>query len=266
MLKIGIVGAGTIGSFIAGAIDEGMVKGELVALADRNLDRAQDVAAALKRKPAVLPVAELLATADLIVEAASPEALEEIVPAALSRAKSVLVMSVGGLLGRGEWFALAEQSGARIYCPSGAIGGLDAVKGARIGDIQHASIVTRKHPRSLQGAPYLVEHGIDISRLSREEVVFHGSAREACKGFPANVNVSAALCLAGVGPDRTEVTIIADPSVKRNIHDVEVIGEFGRLHTRVENVPTENPRTAKLAAFSAVALLKELTSSLRVGT
>lgn len=266
MLKIGIVGAGNIGSFIATAIDEGMVKGELVALADRNADRARDLAAALKHKPAVLPVAELLTAADLVIEAAGPEALEEIVPVVLSRGKGVLVMSVGGLLGREEWFALAEQSGARIYCPSGAIGGLDAVKGARIGDIQHASIVTRKHPRSLQGAPYLLEHGIDISRLSQEEVIFHGSAREACRGFPANVNVSAALSLAGVGPDRTEVTIIADPFVKHNIHDVEMIGEFGRLHTRVENVPTKNPRTSKLAAFSAIALLKELTGPLRVGT
>ncbi len=266
MLKIGIVGAGNIGSVIAGAIDDGLVKAELVGLADRNPTRARDLAAALRQETTILPVPELLTVADLVIEAAGYAAVEEVVPAALSRGKDVLVMSVGGLLEREEWFALAEKNGARIYCPSGAIGSLDAVKGARIGDIQKASIVTRKHPRSLQGAPYLVAHNIDLDHLAEERVVFRGSAREACKGFPANVNVSAALSLAGVGPDRTEVTIIADPSVKRNIHDVEVMGEFGRLHTRVENVPTKNPRTAKLAAFSAIALLKELTGPLRIGT
>lgn len=266
MLKIGIVGAGNIGSIIAEAIDEGMVKAALVALADRNTDRARHVAAALKQKPAVLPVAELITAADLVIEAAGHSALEEIVPEAVSRGKDVLVMSIGGLLGREEWFALAEKSGARIYCPSGAIGGLDAVRGARIGEIQKVTIVTRKHPRSLQGAPYLVSKNIDLDDLAEERVVFRGNARDACKGFPANVNVSAALSLAGVGADRTEVTIVADPSAQHNIHDIEVIGEFGRLYTRVENVPTRNPRTAKLAAFSAIALLKGLTSPLRIGT
>ncbi len=262
MLKVGIVGAGSIGS----PIDEGKVKAALVALADRNPDRVRILTAALKSKPAILSLSELVEAADLVIEAASQSALEEIVPATLSRGKDLVVLSIGGLLGKEEWITLAEEHGARIYCPSGAVAGLDGVKGARVGEIQHVSIRTRKPPRGLQGAPYLNERGVDLTGLTEARVVFEGHAREACRGFPANVNVAAALSLAGVGAERTRVTIIADPSVEHNIHEIEVIGEFGRLHTLIENVPTENPRTGKLAAFSAIALLKELTSPLRVGT
>lgn len=266
MLRVGIVGAGNIGSTIAVAIDEGKVKAELVALADRNPERVQNLAAALKHTPAVLPVGELVETVDLVIEAASQSALEEIVPAALSRGKDLLVLSVGGLLGRGEWVALAEQHGAKIYCPSGAIGGLDAVKAARVGEVQHVRIRTRKPPSGLEGAPYLRKRGVDLRGLSEARVLFEGDTREACRGFPANVNVAAALSLAGIGAERTRVTVIADPTVDRNIHEIEVMGEFGRLQMRVENIPSENPRTAKLAAFSAIALLKELTSHLHIGT
>jgi aspartate dehydrogenase len=266
MLRVAIVGVGNIGSTIAIAIDEGSVRAQLVALADRNADRVRNVAAALKQTPAVLPLAELVEAADLVIEAASQSALEEIVPATLSRGKDMLVMSIGGLLGREEWFALAEKHGARMYCPSGAIGGLDAVKGARVGRIQHVSIRTRKPPRGLEEAPYIKEHGIDLNGLIGARTIFEGDAREACRGFPASVNVAATLSLAGVGSERTRVTIIADPSVDRNVHEIEVVGEFGRLHTRIENVPTENRRTSKLAAYSAIALLKELTTPFRVGT
>jgi aspartate dehydrogenase len=266
MLRVGIVGAGNIGTTIATAIDEGRVRAELVALADRNLERARELAAAIKRTLAILPLAELVEAADLVIEAASQSALEEIVPATLSQGKDVMVMSIGGLLGREEWFALAEKHGARMYCPSGAIGGIDAVKGARVGGIQHVSLRTRKPPRGLAEAPYIKEHGIDLSEITAARPIFEGDAREACLGFPANINVAATLSLAGVGPEKTRVTIIADPSVDRNIHEIEVIGECGRFQATIENVPTENRRTSKLAAFSAIALLHELTTPLRIGT
>jgi len=266
MLRVGIVGVGAIGRAIAKAIDGGAIKARLVALCDRNLERGQAFANTLRSVPEVLGLEPLIEVSQLVVEAASPVALQEIAPRTLKRGKDLMVLSVGGLLGREEWFTLARKKGCRIYVPSGAIVGLDGVKGAKIGKIERVSMVTRKHPRSLQGAPYLVRNKIDLSNLTQERVIFEGSTREACEGFPANVNVAAALSLAGIGPDQTRVTIIADPSVDRNIHDIEVIGEFGRLHTCIENVPTENPRTGKLAAFSAIALLKELTSPLRVGT
>lgn len=266
MLRVGIVGVGAIGRAIAKAMDAGIPGAELVGLTGRDLKKVQAFVQTLYRPAPVLSLDRLIEASDLVIEAAGQAVLEEIAPMTLKQGKDLMVLSVGALLGRDEWIALARERGATLYVPSGAIVGLDGVKGARIGRIEKVGMVTRKHPRSLQGAPYLAEHDIDLSRLSQERVVFQGSARDACKGFPANINVSAALSLAGVGPDRTEVTIVADPSVKHNIHDIEVIGEFGRLHARIENVPTENPRTGKLAAFSAIALLTELTGPLRVGT
>jgi len=128
------------------------------------------------------------------------------------------------------------------------------------------TIITRKPPKGLEGAPYLVEHGISLSGLREEREVFSGSAREACRGFPANVNVSAAVSLAGLGPDRTRVRILAVPGLKRNCHDIEVEGEFGRLAVHIENAPSENPRTGRLTALSITRSIQDVVDSVRIGT
>jgi aspartate dehydrogenase len=143
---------------------------------------------------------------------------------------------------------------------------LDAIAAAAVGTLDAVMITTRKPPRALAGAPYLEANGIDIMALRSPQVVFEGSAREACRGFPANVNVSAAVSLAGIGPDRTRVRIIADPTISRNMHDVEVTGDFGRFVVHVENAPSGNPRTGVLAAQSVIATLRKLTTPVLVGT
>jgi len=267
-VKLGVVGIGTIGRAICRAVDAGKVAGAvLAALHSRDRGKAAAFAAGLKSRPPVLDLEAAIARADLLVEAATAAALEELAPRALSAGKSLLVLSVGGLLEHPDWVELARGKGARIYVPSGAILGLDGVKGACVGRIEAVTMVTRKPPRGLAGAPYIVERGINLDALTTETVLFEGSAREACRAFPANVNVSAALSLAGVGPDRTVVRVVAVPGLTRNTHDVEVTGEFGRFTAHIENVPSEeNPRTGKLSALSAIALLKELASPLRVGT
>jgi aspartate dehydrogenase len=176
-------------------------------------------------------------------------------------------LSVGALLEHDDWLTLAQRTGSHIYVPSGAIVGLDGVKGAAIGAITSVTMTTRKPPPGLAGAPFVVAHGLDLTALTEETVVFEGSAREACRGFPANVNISAALSLAGIGPDRTRIRIIADPHGTRNMHDIEVVGEFGRFTIHLENVPSDtNPRTGKLSYLSALAMLKELAAALKVGT
>jgi len=125
---------------------------------------------------------------------------------------------------------------------------------------------TRKSPASLAGAPYLVEHGVAVERLTEETLLYEGPAREACRGFPANVNVVAALSLAGLGPDATRIRILAVPGLTRNVHDIRVEGGFGTLNVHIENVPSvENPRTGRLAALSAIAALRDLVSPLRLG-
>jgi aspartate dehydrogenase len=231
------------------------------------MDKARQFAATLRHPPAVLPLDQLIAACDLVIEGATPDALSAIAPHTLAAGKDLMVLSVGGLLDHPEWSDLAAQHRCRIYVPSGAIVGLDGVKGACVGPIESVTITSRKPPTGLAGAPYVEEQGIDVFALSTETVIFEGTARQACKGFPANVNVSAALSLAGIGPDQTRIRILVAPGSERNIHDVEVIGAFGRLTTRIENVPSDtNPRTGKLSYFSAIAMLKELTSPVRIGT
>jgi aspartate dehydrogenase len=173
---------------------------------------------------------------------------------------------VGGLVGvLDEWARLAEKNGCRIFVPSGAIAGLDGVKGAREGRITAVTMETRKPPRGLAGAPYIETHRIDLDAITTETLIFEGPATEAVKAFPANVNVVAALSLAGIGPDRTRIRIFAVPGQTRNQHRITVEGEFGRLAIEVENVPSDNPRTGKLSYMSAIAMLRELGSPLRVG-
>jgi aspartate dehydrogenase len=176
------------------------------------------------------------------------------------------VLSVGGLVGvLDEWAALAEKHGGRILVPSGAIAGLDGVKGAREAAITSVTMETRKPPRGLAGAPWIEEQGIDLDAIREETLIFEGPAGEAVRAFPANVNVVAALSLAGIGPERTRIKIYAVPGQRHNQHRIAVEGEFGRLTIEVENVPSENPRTGKLSYLSAIAMLRELGSPTRIG-
>jgi len=259
MLKVGIVGMGVIGTHIARAITAG-IRG--VTLAGVHV---RDPAKAKGFQAVSLP--ELIQRSDLIVEAATQAALRELAPAVLAAGKHLMVLSVGGLLGvLDEWTRLAEKHGCRILVPSGAIAGLDGVKGAREGAITQVTMESRKPPRGLAGAPYIVEKGIDLEAISEETLIFEGTATDACRAFPANVNVVAALALAGVGAERTRIKVFAVPGLARNTHRIVLDGEFGRLAIQVENVPSENPRTGKLSYLSAIALLRDLGATVRIGT
>jgi aspartate dehydrogenase len=258
MLKIGIVGCGTIGSAIARAVEGGKIPALLAGLHNRTPARAKALAESLSPSPPVLDLLRLVCSSDLVAEAATPESLEQIVPACLQERKDIFVISVGGLLDHPEWFREAEIRGCTILLPSGAIAGLDGVRGAAIGRIDSVTITTRKPPRGLAGAPYVVERNLNLETLSQETLIFEGTAREACRGFPSNVNVSAALSLAGVGPDKTRVRIVAVPGGAFNQHRIEVRGEFGRLMVEVENVPSAtNPRSGLLSIYSSIATLAE---------
>jgi aspartate dehydrogenase len=150
--------------------------------------------------------------------------------------------------------------------PTGALIGLDAVTAAAEGTIHSVRLVTRKPPLGLAGAPYLVENRIGVEGLSEPLRIFEGTAREAAKGFPANLNVAVALSLAGIGPDRTRVEIWADPTVTRNTHRIEVDSDSARLSMTIENIPSENPRTGRITALSVIACLRKQCASLRIGT
>jgi aspartate dehydrogenase len=259
MWKVGIVGMGVIGTEIAKAIDNGISGVTLAGVHARAPMKAAGFP--------LLTLPELVHASDLVVEAATQAALREFGPAVLSAGKQLMVLSVGGLVGvLPEWTRLAERHGGRILVPSGAIAGLDGVKGAREGRITAVRMETRKPPRGLAGAPYVEERRIDLDAITQETLIFEGPATEAVRAFPANVNVVAALSLAGVGPERTRIAIYAVPGLERNQHRITVEGESGRLRIEVDNVPSANPRTGKLSYLSAIAMLREMGAALRVGT
>jgi aspartate dehydrogenase len=163
--------------------------------------------------------------------------------------------------------ARAQATGARIIVPTGALLGLDAVRAAAEGPVESVTMVTRKPPAGLEGAPYLVQHRISLDGLQEPLRVFDGTAQDAAAGFPANVNVAAALALAGIGPVRTRVEIWADPSVTRNTHTIRVEAEAARFTMTIENVPSaENPRTGRLTALSVLSCLRGLVATLKVGS
>jgi aspartate dehydrogenase len=269
MLKIGLLGVGAIGRTIAVALDQKQVDAELVALSDQDCPRAKSLCSELSGHPPVVSIDEMIERCELAVEAASQAALPEFVPKALARGRDMLIMSVGGLLGREEWFRQAREKGCHIYVPSGAIAGLDGIKSASIGRIESALLTSRKPVAALRGSKYVVDRDLPLDTFKEDTVIFEGLAEEAARAFPATSNVAASLRLAvdPLTPVPVRVRVVAVPGGNENVHEIRVQGEFGRLTVKVENVPSKsNPRTSQLAAFSAIATLKNLTRSLRVGT
>lgn len=266
-LRVAIAGFGAIGKVLAEHIDRGIPGVTLAAVSARDAARAARAMGALTRPVPVVPLSQLSETADIVVECAPAALLREIAEPALAAGRTVIVLSCGALLDNFDLVDLARQSGGRILVPTGALLGLDAVQAAAVGNIARVHMVTRKPPNGLDGAPYLVANGISVAGLEEPRRVFAGTAREAAKGFPANVNVVAALALAGIGPDRTTSEIWADPALDRNTHRIELDADSVRLSMQIENVPSiENPRTGRLTPLSVIALLRKMVSPLAIGT
>jgi aspartate dehydrogenase len=264
--SIGIVGCGAIGRALLKAVDEGRLAVRIAGVTSRSESGARAFLATLRSPPAYLDLTPLIARSELVIEAAGGDVVPQLAGQVFAARKDLMVISVGALLDHPDIIASARESGCRLLLPSGAIAGLDGIKSACVGEVAHVQITTRKPPAGLEGAPYLVQHEISLAGLREEREVFFGTAREACRGFPANVNVSAAVSLAGVGPDKTTVRIFAVPGLKFNCHDIDVEGEFGRLTVHVENVPTENPRTGRLTVLSIIRSVQDAIDSVRVGT
>jgi aspartate dehydrogenase len=266
-MTVAIGGLGAIGAHLARALDSGVDGLRLVAVAARDQEKAQRTIAGFRSAPKLVGLSELAEHADIIVEAAPAAVFEQIAEAAIARGRIFVPSSVGALLPRMHLVARARETGARIIVPTGALLGLDAVRAAAEGKVDSVTIETRKPPRGLEGAPYLVENKIDVFAITTPTIVFKGNAFDAAKGFPANVNVAAALALAGIGPERTMVEIWGDPTVTRNTHTIRVEAETVRLTMTIENVPSEeNPRTGKITPLSILACLRGLTSTLKVGS
>lgn len=267
-LKVAVAGLGAIGMGVARALDRGDVPGAaLVAVSANDKVRAASRVSDFATPPAILPLEELANAVDVVVECAPAAVFEAVATPTLEQGKTLMPLSVGALLQHPALIETASTKGGRIIVPTGAIIGLDTVRAMAVGEIHSVTLMTRKPPAGLVGAPHLVENQIEVDQLTEPKQVFQGSAREAAIGFPANVNVAAALALAGLGPDQTQVEVWADPTIDRNIQAVRIASDSGEAEMTMRNIPSvENPRTGRIVANSVIATLIRLTAPLVAGT
>ncbi|MFH1442137.1 MAG: aspartate dehydrogenase [Candidatus Omnitrophota bacterium] len=270
-LKIGIIGCGAIGTSLAKAIVRDMAeKARLCGLYDINTKKAKALSKLVSKKDvlAVDNYSLLIEKCDLIIEAASSKVSWDAAREALNKGRDIIIMSVGGVINRlKQMRSLAEKNNCKVYIPSGAICGIDAVKAAKISKIKKITLTTRKNPLSFKGVKFIEERGIKLDGIKKDKILFSGPACEAVKYFPQNINVAAVLSLAGIGEKKTFVRIIASPLVKKNIHEIQIDSDSGRVFTRTENIlHPSNPKTSFLAVLAAIGTLKQILEPVRIGT
>ncbi len=271
MKRIGLLGCGAIGTRIALAIDSGKIA-TLTHVYDIERSQADNLVSKLKQKPEIVTNSHLLSSnsVELVVEAASQEAVRKDAVSILQNKKDLMIMSAGALLDESVFEVISDACrdfGKTVYLPSGAIAGLDALKAVKY-ELESVVLVTTKNPNSLKGAPFFDSSDIDPEKISETTVLFDGTAKEAVSLFPKNVNVSALLSLVGLGSNNTSVRIVADPNTNKNTHEINANGKFGNLKITVENIPdSTNPKTSRLAILSAIELLRQIcTKGVQIGT
>jgi aspartate dehydrogenase len=266
-LRVGIAGLGAVGLDVARRLIDGVIPGVvLAAVAVRDADKARRVLPQIGDLIALRTLDTLADDCDVVIECLPPALFRDIAIPTIDKGRILMPLSAAQLLHHGDLVERAKATGARIIVPTGALLGFDAVRAAAEGVVHSVDMVTRKPPAGLEGAPYLIEHGISVKGLTAPLKVFDGPAREGAQGFPANLNVAAALSLAGIGPDRTRLQIWADPTVTRNTHTITVDADAMRFTMTIENVPSDNPRTGRSVAPSTIAALRGLVSALKVGS
>ncbi len=267
-MNICVIGCGAIGTTIARAVEE-IPNIETVYLTDRSQEcatRLQEKLTKVRYVPDIVPV---LGDIRLVVEAASQEAARYYAPLALSAGVDVLMMSVGVLHDeafQSDIFRLARRKGGKLYVPSGAVGGIDALSAAKLEDIDEVTLTSTKPPSAFGESDYLKSKGLDPTNIRVRTPLFEGPAREAVKHFPQNINVAATIALAGIGFEKTIIRIVCDPQVKTNEHHLRARGKFGELDVVTRNVPSpRNPKTSYLAALSAISAIKKIAGSSWIG-
>jgi aspartate dehydrogenase len=258
-MKIALIGCGAIGTEIAKAVDRGIVDGSLVIIYDKIESRSNSLASSLRKKPRIAKKFEdvINANVNLVVEAASQNAVREYAESILKSGKDMMILSVGALLDEtfhSKISTLAKKENGKIYVPSGALIGIDGLKAARIGKLESVELTTRKNPKSLD---------LDVRQ---KKIVFNGNASDAVRLYPKNINVAATVGLATGKMKDVKVRIIADPKSRRNTHELRAKGSFGTFYLKVENMPSKtNPKTSMLAALSAIATLKKISEPVQIG-
>ena len=260
-MRITIIGCGSIGSKLAKAADE-MNEVKRIYLMDITKGTAEKVAAGLNKAIVIESVEDELYHSDLVIESASQEAAREILPKVVARGVDIMMMSVGSLVDddfRTMMFEKAKVSEAKIYIPTGALCGVDGLRSASVDEMEEVELITMKGPKSLLGVKYIEEKGIDVEKITEKTTIYSGYAREAVKLFPRNVNVAATVSLLGIGFDKTKVTVVVDPNITSNSHELRIKGNFGVMNCHTYNIPEpDNPKTSHLATLSAISALKRI--------
>jgi len=266
-LRVGIGGLGTVGLPVAQWLDGGVEGLVLTAVSAANQDRAQKRVGAFQTKVPVIGLADLADLCDIIVESAPPENFLDIAEPALRAGRIFMPLSVTSLLKHMDLVDLARERGGRIVVPTGAILGLDAVRAAALGTVHSVTMITRKPPMALKKAALVIEQGIDLDGLTEPVLLYEGPVSEAAVKFPANVNVAVALSLAGIGPDKTQYQVWADPKVERNTHVIKVHADTASFEMTTAVIPTEeNPATGRIVCLSVMETLRGLVTPFKVGT
>jgi aspartate dehydrogenase len=271
-MRIALLGAGTIARLILQHLRRGDLPGiEVIGIGVRSAASRGAALAAGHALPFVVGGRALLALRpQVVVEAASHDAVREHLVPFLDAGVGVVVLSAGALADdrlREAAEGAARRSGAQLYVPSGGIGGLDALKAACVAGVDEVGIRVAKPPKAWKGIPYVEALGIDLDGVTQACTLYKGAAREGVPHFPQNVNIAAVLSLAGIGFDRTQLEVVADPALTHNTHTIRVAGKSGRFTVVLENVPSpDNPKTAWLACYSALAALRSLAAGIRYGT
>lgn len=270
LLKIGIVGCGAIGGSLAKVVANEMSRqAKLTAFYDIDADKSKKLSKSISKNKnlAVGSLEQLISNSDLVIESAAGNSSWEIAQAALISRRDILIMSVGGIVGHfKELSALAIRYNSKVYIPSGAIAGIDALKAANAGGIKKVVLTTRKNPLSFKGVKFVEDKGIILDKIKEDTVLFSGTASKAVKYFPQNINVAGVLSIAGIGPAKTMVKIIASPFIQKNIHEIRIESRAGVIVTRTENIlHPDNPKTSYLAVMSAVAVLKQIFVPVKIG-
>ena len=261
-----------MGTQIALAIDSGQIPATLTHIFDESKEKSALLVEKLINKPEIVENSHLLSSnpIDIVVEAASQDAVRDVSLSVLQNKKDLMIMSVGALLDESIYDILSDACKdfkKIIYLPSGAIAGLDGIKSVK-DELESLSITTTKHPRSLKGAKFFETSDINLDEINSSTIIFDGIAKEAVSLFPANINVAALLSLTGIGSEKTGVKIIVDPNTDKNTHHIEAKGKFGKMTFTIENYPdANNPKTSRLAILSAIETLKKYClNDIQIGT
>jgi aspartate dehydrogenase len=271
-MRVGLLGGGTIARIFLEQVRAGdIADAEVVAVAGRGeRSRGRTLAAEFDVPYVVGPDALVAARPEVVVEAASHQAVRDHGEKLLANRVALIVLSGGVLVDdalRQRLEQAATAHGALLYVPSGGIGGLDALKAACAAGATEVSIAVTKPPAAWKDIAFVERLGIDLDNLREAVTLFEGTAREGVPHFPANVNIAAVLSLAGLGFDRTRLKVVADPALRFNTHYIRIRGPTGTVDLRFESVPSpDNPKTAMLACYSALAAYRQFASPVRYGT